>query len=152
MAIVEERWRAWALSCGFYLEVLAGRIIPILYEIRVTARCLHLFLHSQRHGLLFDSAARTRLEKLKPGFPAAYDSLHPCPLGQFCISILGLTQLIDEISDSPQPCCFQDGFSKLRLFNPAFGWLQGHIIPYIHPYTPHCALINKSIFPCQLPC
>ena len=149
MAIVEERWRAWALSCGFYLEVLAGRIIPILYEIRVTARCLHLFLHSQRHGLLFDSAARTRLEKLKPGFPAAYDSLHPCPLGQFCISILGPTQLIDEISDSPLS---KMDCSKLRLFNPAFGWLQGHIIPYIHPYTPHCALINKSIFPCQLPC
>ena len=32
LAIVEEPTRAWALSCGFYLEVLAGRIIPILYD------------------------------------------------------------------------------------------------------------------------
>ena len=32
LAIVEEPTRAWALSCGFYLEVLAGRIIPIFYD------------------------------------------------------------------------------------------------------------------------
>lgn len=76
-----HKWHvAWRLSRN--AGGPAGRVIPILYEIRVTAtaRCLHLFLHSQRHGLLLDSAARTRLEKLKPGFPAAYDSLHPCPL------------------------------------------------------------------------